>query len=71
MTHDPIAQDIIEEQDKVLAEKNNYIEYLTDNYIASSIKLNELISYLDSDAYGSLIDKYVIIRAMKKLSEEM
>ena len=71
MTHDPIAQDIIEEQDKVLAEKNNYIEYLTDNYIASSTKLNELISYIESDEYGNLISKHVIVRALKKLSEEM
>ena len=49
----------------------NYTEFLTDNYITASGKLNELISYIESDEYGNLISKDVIVRALKKLSEEM
>jgi len=54
-----------------IAQKDSYIEYLHDRYISASERLNELIDYLDSEAYGNLVRRSVIIRALRKLAEEL
>jgi hypothetical protein len=71
MGHDPDVPGMIEAFEDEISKKESYIEFLHEKYISTNEKLEELISYLESDAYGNLISKSIILRALRKLKDEL